>query len=70
MGSPLSPIIADFVMRNLEKKTLERIGTQVPFYFRYRDDIAMAISFHDHILDIFNFFHPKLQFIMERGINN
>jgi len=71
MGSPLSSIIADLVRRDLEEKTLERIRTQVPFYFRYMGDIVMAISssFHDDILDIFNSFHPRIQFIMERGVN-
>jgi len=36
-------------MRDLEEKALERVGTQVPFYFRYVDDIALAILsfFHD-----------------------
>jgi len=59
-------------MRDLEEKTLERIRTQVSFYFRFVDDIAMAIpsSFHDNILDIFNYFHPRLQFTMKRGVNN
>jgi len=38
-----------------------RKGTQVLFYFRYVDDIAMVISssFHDDILDIFNSFHLR-----------
>ena len=30
MGSPLSPIIADLIM-----KDLERFGHEVPFYYRY-----------------------------------
>jgi len=65
MGSPLSPIITDVVMRDLKEKILERIGTQVPFYFEYVNNITIAIVaffFHDDILDIFNFFHPRLQF--------
>jgi len=72
MCSPLSSIIADLVMRDLEEKALKRIRIQVPFYFRYEDNIAMAIpsSFHDDILDIFNSFHSRLQFTMERGVNN
>jgi len=69
MGSLLSSIIADLVMRDLEKKTLERIGTQVPFYFRYVDDIVMTISssFHDNILDIFNSFHPWFNLLWKEG---
>jgi len=72
MNFPLSPIITDLVMRDLEKKALGRTETQVLFYFRYVDNIAMAIpsSFHDDILDSFNSFHPRLQFTIERGFNN
>jgi len=43
MGSPLSPIIADLVLQDLERRTLEIFGVEVPFYFRYVDDIAMAV---------------------------
>jgi len=70
LGSSLSPIIADVVIRDLEKKALERIETHIPFYFRYVDDIAIPSSFYDDISDIFNSFHPRLQFTIERGINN
>jgi len=31
--------------------------------------MAILSSFPD-ILDIFNFFHPRLQFTMEKGVNN
>jgi len=59
-------------MRNLEEKVLERIGIQVLFYFRYVDDIGVTIpsSFHYDILDIFNSFHLRLQFTMERKVNS
>jgi len=62
MGSPLSLIIADLVMRDLEEKALGRLGVRVPFYFRYVDNIAMAIpsSVCDTILEAFNSFHPRL----------
>jgi len=33
MSSPLSPIIADLVMEDLECRMLERFRTEVPFYF-------------------------------------
>jgi len=44
----------------------------VSFYFRYVDDIAMAIlsSSYDTILEAFNSFHPRLQFTMETRGNN
>jgi len=55
MDSPLSPIIVDLVMRDLEERALGRLGVRVPFYFRYVDDITMAIpsSVCDTILEAF-----------------
>jgi len=50
MVSPLSPIIADLVLLDLETRALESFGIEVPFYVRYVpfyvryvDDIATAI---------------------------
>jgi len=42
MGSPLSPIIADIVMQDLETCCLRKANCQLSFYFRYVDDIVMA----------------------------
>jgi len=68
MGSPLSPIIADIVLQDLERKALE-FGVEIPFYYRYVDDIATAIHQTQQIrlLNIFNSFHPRIQFTMEIG---
>jgi len=69
MGSPLSPIISDLVMRDLEERALETLGLSLPFYFRYVDDIVMAIP-SDSInktLNTFNNLHPRLQFTLEMG---
>jgi len=43
MGSPLPPIIVDLVMQDLETKTIAMLGFQLPFYFRYVDDIVMMV---------------------------
>ncbi|XP_018361292.1 PREDICTED: uncharacterized protein LOC108760021 [Trachymyrmex cornetzi] len=69
MGSPLSPVIADIVLQDLEKKALDTLGFYIPFYVRYVDDIAMGIPCEktSEILNIFNSFHPRLQFTMEIG---
>jgi len=69
MGSPLSPIIADVVLQDVEKRALGRLGIEVPFYMRYVDDIATAVHYtqHNRLLNIFNSFHPRLQFTMEIG---
>jgi len=67
MGSPLSPVIADLVLLDLEIVALERFGFEVPFYFRYVDDIATAVhrTQIDRLLNIFNSFHPRIQFTIE-----
>ncbi|XP_018360880.1 PREDICTED: uncharacterized protein LOC108759762 [Trachymyrmex cornetzi] len=69
MGSPLSPIIADLVMRKLETWALSSIKNSPKFYYRYVDDVCMAVvpSDIDMILDKFNEFHPRLQFSVEKG---
>ena len=42
MGSPLSSIVSDIVMQDLEIKALQRLSISPFFYVRYVDDIALA----------------------------
>jgi len=42
MESPLSPIIADLLLQDLEEKALNSIGLQLPIYYRYINDIIFA----------------------------
>ena len=49
MGSPLSPILADLVMQNLELVSLNKFSVTPLFYVRYIDNIALAID-SAHIL--------------------
>lgn len=67
MGSPLSPTIADLTMRNLEERALDTLCIPLPFYFWYVDDIALTIPSNliNEAVNIFNFFHPRLQFTKE-----
>jgi len=69
MGSPLSPVIANIVMDDLEKKALNGLMFDIPLYYRYVDDIAMAVPCQNTktVLDTFNSIHPRLQFTMEIG---
>jgi len=55
MGFPLSPVVANLVLQDLEKKALEILEIRY-FYYRYVDDIAMAIPHHkvNECLDVFN----------------
>jgi len=67
MGSPISPIIADIVMQDLETSILTRLNVQLPFYYRYVDDIVLAAP-RDKIMDIldeFNSYHSRLKFTYE-----
>jgi len=45
MGSPLSLIIADLVLRDLKERAFEEFGVQILFYFRYVDFIALTQIF-------------------------
>ncbi|XP_018311680.1 uncharacterized protein [Mycetomoellerius zeteki] len=69
MGSPLSPIIADLVMQDLETEVLGKLEFPVPFYIRYVDDIIMAapVETIGQILTAFNAVHNRLQFTLEIG---
>jgi len=65
MGSPLSPVIADIVLQDLEEKALSNLN--LSFYYRYVDDIILAASpvHSTNILNTFNSFHNRLQFTIE-----
>ena len=59
MGSPLLSIVADLVMRDLEEKAFinsNMLNINVNFYFRYVDDIIMAVPSNlvSSILKTFN----------------
>jgi len=42
MGSPLSPIIVDIVMQDLEEIAIQKLSANLLFYFRYVDDIILT----------------------------
>jgi hypothetical protein len=67
MGSPLSPILADMVLDDLETHCLQLIDTTLPAFFRYVDDIFAIVPTCkiNQILDIFNSYHPRLKFTCE-----
>jgi len=71
MGSPLSPVIADIVLQDLEKKALNTLRFTPQLYFRYVDDILMTVPFDsiDLTLSTFNSFHDRLQFTLELEVD-
>lgn len=72
MGSPISSVIAQIVMEDLEENVINNLTFDLPFYQRYVDD-SFAIIHKDHypeLLERFNNYHPKLQFTIELEKNN
>jgi len=59
MDSPLSSIVTDLVMCDLEGRALETLSIPLPFYV---DDIAKVIlaCLINQVLNIFNSFHTKV----------
>jgi len=72
MGSPLSPIIADIVLQDLEDKALANLKFTPSFYVRYVDDVALCVpsASVSETLNIFNSSHPRIQFTLEVGEND
>jgi len=71
MGSPLSPIIANMVMQDLEEDILKNLNTQPLLYYRYVDDIILSAheSEIQNILNRFNGYHHRLKFTCETEVN-
>jgi len=67
MGSPLSPVIADLLLQDLELVAINNLPFHLPFYYRYVDDIILAAPSNslDILLQTFNAQHSRLQFTME-----
>lgn len=67
MGSPLSPIVADIVLQDLESSCLRNFAPTL--YLRYVDDILLSTNntnIHSSF-DTFNSYHPRLNFTLEVG---
>jgi len=64
MGSPLSPILADKVLDDLETCCLQKLDFSIHTYYRYVDDIFMIIPATKlkSGLGVFNNYHPRLKF--------
>jgi len=68
-GSPLSPVIADIVMQDLEKRALEGFINKIPFYYRRRHFNGSSLPKNKRLLNRLNSFHPRMQFTIEIGGN-
>jgi len=69
IGSPLSSIIADTVMQDLESVSLNKLFVTPLFFVKYVDDIALVYvnTYIDEILIKFNSYHLRQLFTMEIG---
>jgi len=67
MRSPLSPMLADIVMQDLELKAMENLNFVIPVYYRYVDNILLIIPAEkvDIIVNSFSSIHSRLQFTVE-----
>jgi len=72
MGSPLSPILTDVVMEDLETQCLSNLDFAVNTFYRYVDDILLIIpkTKLSSVLLSFNSYHPRLKFTCEVECNN
>jgi len=72
MGSPLSPIISDLVMRDLKDNVLNSLNIQLISYYQYVDDVILSTYEEEihSILKKFNNYHHRLKFTMESEINH
>lgn len=76
MSAPLSPIITEIFMRDLEEEALSRLPFSVPIYFRYVDDIYIAYKYYtpsdklDKALNVFNLLHDRFNFTAEINADN
>ena len=64
MGSPLSPILANIVLQDLEQEIFTTNNIISPFYLRYVDDIVLAVHEEkvEEVLDLFNSYHDRLRY--------
>ena len=71
MGSPVSAVIANLVMEDVEKRALASVPVSLPFWKRFVDDVISAVSRNeiDILLQHLNYIAPSIQFTVEREIN-
>ena len=68
MGSPVSVLVANLVMKDIERRALATFHTPPCFWRRYVDDTCAALPhdfvdpFHEHLSSI----DPHIQFTVER----
>jgi hypothetical protein len=72
MGSPASPVIADIVMEELLKNTLEKLKTKPRLLTKYVDDLFAITKSNEteNILLELNSYHKNIKFTIEKEQNS
>lgn len=72
MGSPMSAVLANLVLEDMECELLQNTTINISFYKRYVDDITLGLHDKDinTLLNIFNNYNPNLKFTIEKIKNN
>ena len=74
MGSPLSPVVANFYMERFEQRAITSFPLKPRCWFRYVDDTFVIWSHGEEELGRFlahlNQVHPRIQFTVERETDN
>ena len=67
MGSPVSPIIADIFMEDLEDKTFATYDATPRVWYRFVDDLIFVVKKHNvqGLLQHLNKLHGQILFTME-----
>ena len=67
MGSPVSVVVANLVMEDIESRALSSFSPSPVFWKRYIDDVCCAVKEEDVIpfLQHINSIHPSIQFTHE-----
>jgi hypothetical protein len=71
MGSPVSAVIANLVMEDVEQRALASVPVSLLFWKRFVDDVISAVSRNeiDILLQHLNSIETSMQFTVEREIN-
>ena len=72
MGSPISPMLADLVLQDLEEVVLKKLSFKIHSYYRNVDDTFLIIPNNkiNDTIENFNSYHSRLKFTFELEINN
>ena len=75
MGSPLSPLLAEIFLDNLETKFhSNKASNSLLYWYRYVDDILVCFTGSDRqlgtILQLLNTLHPRIKFTVEEEVES